>query len=210
MNRKRPGGGMCPDTFCLCFPQISFLYRYNLYVVCIKAIWIRSKSRYPPERRDQGPDYAENTQGRIQDPSKFQDKKKLWKKWRNMGKKEIYTLLTRWGDSLCSFSMMVKLLYDGLLQKYARKCSAMTVKWVYDHILISTSLMSILPALAWSKPSFAHLTIIEKLHQLGEEGVTLHFIHLNFHPRRTENKYLLHLEFKKVNMNNKHVHSNNS
>jgi len=29
--------------------------------------------------------------------------------------------------------------------------------------------MHILPSLAWSKPSFAHLTIIEKLHQLNYE-----------------------------------------
>ena len=41
----------------------------------------------------------------------------------------------------------------------------MMVKWVYD-ILISPSLMSISPSLAWSKPSFAHFTFIEKLHRL--------------------------------------------
>ena len=53
------------------------------------------------------------------------------------------------------------------------KCSLMMVKWVYDHILItpsltsiSPSLTSILQSLAWSKPSFVHLTIIEKLHWL--------------------------------------------
>ena len=38
------------------------------------------------------------------------------------------------------------------------KCWSMMVKWVYD-ILIS-------PSFAWCKPSFAHVTIIEKLHQL--------------------------------------------
>ena len=57
------------------------------------------------------------------------------------------------------------------------KCQSMMVKWVCDHIFISPSLtsispsltsispsfMSISPPLAWSKPSFAHLTIIEKL-----------------------------------------------
>ena len=49
----------------------------------------------------------------------------------------------------------------------------MMVKWVYDHTLfsppltsISPSLTSILPSLAWSKSSFAQLTIIEKLHRL--------------------------------------------
>ena len=89
--------------------------------------------------------------------------------------------------SLCSFSMMVKWAYDGLLQANARKmllmmvkcssmmmkcslmmvkCSAMMVKWVYNHTFISPSLTSILLALAWKKSSFAHLTIIEKLHQL--------------------------------------------
>ena len=59
--------------------------------------------------------------------------------------------------SRCSFSTMVML---------------MMVKWVYDHSLISPSLTSILPYLAWSKPSLAHLTIIEKLHrlQLGHEN----------------------------------------
>ena len=53
------------------------------------------------------------------------------------------------------------------------KCSLMMVKWVYDHTLISLSLTSIspyltsiLPSLLWSKPAFAHLTIIEKLHRL--------------------------------------------
>ena len=50
----------------------------------------------------------------------------------------------------------------------------MMVKWVYDHTLISPSLTSILQLLAWSKPSFAHLTIIEKLLQL-------HMPHINWH-----------------------------
>ena len=45
------------------------------------------------------------------------------------------------------------------------KCSSMMVKWVYDYTLIAPSLTSILLP-AWSTPSFAHLTIIEKLHQL--------------------------------------------
>ena len=42
----------------------------------------------------------------------------------------------------------------------------MVVKWVYDHLLISPSFTNILPSLAWSKPSFAYFTIIEKLHRL--------------------------------------------
>ena len=47
------------------------------------------------------------------------------------------------------------------------------VKWACDHTLISPSLTiispaltSIWPSLDWNKPSFAHLTIIEKLHRL--------------------------------------------
>ena len=42
------------------------------------------------------------------------------------------------------------------------------VKWVYDPTLISpsSSLTISLLALAWSKPSFAHWTIIEKLDRL--------------------------------------------
>ena len=76
-----------------------------------------------------------------------------------------------WGGPLCtsrcSISMMVK-------------CASMMVEWVDDHKLISPSLTSnspsltsispslpsILLSLAWSKPSFAHLTIIEMLHRL--------------------------------------------
>jgi len=51
------------------------------------------------------------------------------------------------------------------------KCSSMMLKWVYDNTLISPSLTRILPSLAWSKPSFAHSTIIEKLHRLyGKES----------------------------------------
>ena len=46
------------------------------------------------------------------------------------------------------------------------KCLLMIVKWVYNHTLISQSLTSFLPSLAWSKSSVAHLTIIEKLHRL--------------------------------------------
>ena len=60
------------------------------------------------------------------------------------------------------------------------KCESMMVKWVYYHIIISPSMTSIspsltsispsltriLPSLAWSKPSFACLTIVEKLHRL--------------------------------------------
>ena len=75
--------------------------------------------------------------------------------------------------SRCSFSMMVKLANDGLHQANDGECSSMMVKWVY-HTRISPSLTSIspsltciLPSLAWGKPSFAHLTIIEKLHRLN-------------------------------------------
>ena len=69
------------------------------------------------------------------------------------------------------------------------KCKSMMVKCVYDHKVnspsltsispsltsISPSLMSILPSLAWSKTSFAHLTIIEKLHRLLG-GPTLSYV----------------------------------
>ena len=47
------------------------------------------------------------------------------------------------------------------------KCSSLMVKWVYVHTLISPSLTRILLAFAWSKPSFSHLTIIEKLHKMN-------------------------------------------
>ena len=81
--------------------------------------------------------------------------------------------------SWCSFSMMVKWANDGLPQANDGKMlvndgemlvndGEMSV-W-YTHFTIidehSPSLTSILPSLAWSKPSFTHLTIIEKLHQL--------------------------------------------
>ena len=52
------------------------------------------------------------------------------------------------------------------------KCTSMMVKWVYHKLIspslssISPSLTSVLPSLTWSKPSFAHLTIIDKLHRL--------------------------------------------
>ena len=60
------------------------------------------------------------------------------------------------------------MMVNGLLMMV--KCSSMMVKWVYDHTLISPSLTSILPSLAWSKPSFAHLILIEKLHRLPYLG----------------------------------------
>ena len=55
---------------------------------------------------------------------------------------------------------------DGKMLVMMVKWSSMMVNWVYDYSLISPSLSSISPLLAWSIPSFAHLTIIEKLHQL--------------------------------------------
>ena len=100
---------------------------------------------------------------------------------------------------LCSFSMMVKWANDGLLQANATKIlvndGEMLVndgEMSVEHILISPSMTSISPSLmsislsltsispsltsillafAWSKPLFAHLTIIEKLHRL--KGVSL-------------------------------------
>ena len=43
--------------------------------------------------------------------------------------------------------------------------------WSYTHLTIIDKHFTIinnhLPTLAWSKPSFAHLAIIEKLHQLN-------------------------------------------
>ena len=69
------------------------------------------------------------------------------------------------------------------------KCKSMMVKCVYDHKVnspsltsispsltsISPSLMSILPSLAGSKTSFAHLTIIEKLHRLFWKGRDVYY-----------------------------------
>ena len=76
--------------------------------------------------------------------------------------------------------MMVKWVNDGLLQANDGKMlvndgemlvndGEMLVNdgemsaWSYNHLTI---INTHLPSLAWSKPSFAHLTIIEKLHQL--------------------------------------------
>ena len=84
-----------------------------------------------------------------------------------------------------SFPMMVRWANDGVLQTNATKmliddvkcslmmvkCSSMMVKWVYDPTLISPSLTSILVALAWSTPLFAHLKFIEKLHRLNRDHV---------------------------------------
>ena len=76
--------------------------------------------------------------------------------------------------SRCSFSMMVKWANHGLLQANDGKMltndggNAIQRWWnEYDHILTSPSLTSIGPSLARSKPSFAHLTIIEKLFSIG-------------------------------------------
>ena len=91
----------------------------------------------------------------------------------------FYKLESSLQYSWCSFSMMVKWANDGLLQANDGKMLVndgerfvndgemmpMMVK-AYMILLISPSLTSILPSLAWSKPSFAHLTISKKLHQL--------------------------------------------
>ena len=84
-------------------------------------------------------------------------------------------------SSWCSFSMMVKwandgfqaydgkrLVYDGEMLVNDGEMSicvhSFHLHWLaFHHHQPSTS---ILPSLAWSKPSFAHLTIIEKLHRL--------------------------------------------
>ena len=86
--------------------------------------------------------------------------------------------------SRCSFSIMVKWTNDGLLQANASKILvndglmlandgemsawSMIIYAFHHHCIIasnSPSLISILLALAWI-PSFAHFTIIEKLHRL--------------------------------------------
>ena len=70
--------------------------------------------------------------------------------------------------------MMVKWVNDGLLQANEGKMLVNEGKmlvndgemsaWSYTHLtIIDEHLPSLL---AWSKPSFAHLTIIEKLHRL--------------------------------------------
>ena len=74
--------------------------------------------------------------------------------------------------SWCSFSMMVKWANDGLLQANDGKMLVNDGQMLVNDgeimygILISPSLTSISPSLAWCKPSFAHWTIIEKLHRL--------------------------------------------
>ena len=65
----------------------------------------------------------------------------------------------------CSLMMVKSSLMIVKCSLMMVKCKSMMVKWVFDHTLIS-SLNSISPSLAWSKPSFTHLTIIEKLHRL--------------------------------------------
>ena len=68
--------------------------------------------------------------------------------------------------------MMVKWVNDGLLQANDGKMlvndgemlvndGEMSVGYTYFAIIDELS-----PSLAWCKPSFAHLTIIEKLHRL--------------------------------------------
>ena len=82
--------------------------------------------------------------------------------------------------SRCSFSMMVKWRNDGLLQANDGKmlvndgkCSSMMVKWVYDHILISPSLTSILTSLtSISQIINEHLTIIRSFDHHWEAAPT--------------------------------------
>ena len=89
--------------------------------------------------------------------------------------------------SRCSFSMMVKWENDGKMfvndyspwwsnERTMAKCSFMMVKWVYDRTLISPSLTSILP-------SFAYLTIIEKLHRHLCTLIDLLSVFFFVHPR---------------------------
>ena len=99
---------------------------------------------------------------------------------------------TEFCSSRCTFSMIVKWVNDGYFKVMMVKCllmmvkcslmmvkcSSMMVKWVYNHTLISPSLTSIspsltsiLPSIVWSKPSFGHMTIIEKLQQLYRSSV---------------------------------------
>ena len=78
------------------------------------------------------------------------------------------------------------------------KCSSMMVKWAYDPTLIWPSLTSIRPSLAsnlvalvWSTPSFAHLTIIGKLHR---PKMSVLFFPLKFRIQNSQNLtiYILH------------------
>ena len=43
--------------------------------------------------------------------------------------------------------------------------------WSYTHFTIIDEHFTIINELAWSKQSFAHLTILEKLHQLYKEMI---------------------------------------
>ena len=86
----------------------------------------------------------------------------------------------------------------------------MMVKWVYDHTLISQSLTSISPSLtsilpssAWSTPSFAHLTIIEKLNRLQK-----YFCMVPFYLCRSQkhlNKYVHYAQTNKHALDDKHI-----
>ena len=49
---------------------------------------------------------------------------------------------------------------------------------------ISPLLVSILPSLAWGKPSFAHLTIIEKLHQLHYVSQSRNYVGVWYQPKK--------------------------
>ena len=90
--------------------------------------------------------------------------------------------------SQCSFSTMVKWANDGLLQANDGKMlvndgemlvndgemlvnDGEMIIWFYTHFTIIVLHLTIINvhftrSLAWSTPSFPHLTIIEKLHQL--------------------------------------------
>ena len=80
--------------------------------------------------------------------------------WESIENLLIVQLLNEWAnDGLLQANNGEMLVNDG----------EMSI-WLYIHFTIidtiSSSLTSILPFLAWSEPSFAHLNIIEKLHQL--------------------------------------------
>ena len=94
---------------------------------------------------------------------------------------------TLFSPSWCSFSMMVKWANDGLLQANA-ECSSMMLKWVYAHMYTHftiidehfTIINKHFLAYSWSKPSYANLTIIEKLHRLSPHLVNS--VYISFFP----------------------------
>ena len=103
----------------------------------------------------------------------------IYYKYLGSGLVWLYCLLVRWirrscftvgaASQWCSNERMMVVPIGFMMVKCSLmmvKCSVMTLKWVYEHSIISPSLTSILPSIAWCKPSFGHLTIIDKLHRL--------------------------------------------